>query len=277
MSYKIVVDSSSNLKNDYLKDQDIGFEVVPLTIRVDDEIFVDNDNIDVDKMLTSMHKSKKKSTSACPSPYDFLKTFEGYDNIFIITISSKLSGCYNSAINAGQQAQNEGKKVYVIDSKATAGSMILLVDEVYRLIKENYSFEEIKTKIEEYQKSINLLFVLSKYDNLVKNGRMSRFVAIIATSLAIKPLCIADNGEIKVQEKIRTFKGVLKRLVFNIGTLCKETKNKICYICHTKNLEDSLFLKSLIEKNYSFKDIRIVENRGLTAFYSLEKGIIVSF
>ena len=168
MSYKIVVDSSSNLKNDYLKDQDIGFEVVPLTIRVDDEIFVDNDNIDVDKMLTSMHKSKKKSTSACPSPYDFLKTFEGYDNIFIITISSKLSGCYNSAINAGQQAQNEGKNVYVIDSKATAGSMILLVDEVYRLIKENYSFEEIKTKIEEYQKSINLLFVLSKYDNLVK-------------------------------------------------------------------------------------------------------------
>lgn len=277
MSYKIVVDSSSNLKNGYIKDDNVGFEVVPLTIRVDDEIFVDNDNIDIDKMLSSMHKSKKKSTSACPSPYDFLKTFEGYDNIFVITISSKLSGCYNSALNACEQGCSEGKNVYVIDSKATAGSMILLVDEVYRLIKDGKSFEEVKENIIEYQKSINLLFVLSKYDNLVKNGRMSRLVAIIATSLAIKPLCVADDGEIKVQEKIRTFKGVLKRLVFNIGILCKETKNKICYICHTKNIEDSMFLKSLIEKNYEFKDVRIVENRGLTAFYSLEKGIIVSF
>lgn len=275
MKYKIVVDSSSNLTSTYINSPEIGFEVVPLTIRVDEKIYVDDDTLDVDAMLDAVNSSQNKATSSCPSPYDFAKTFEGAENVFVVTISSKLSGCYNSARLAAEQT--EGKNIYVIDSKATAGSMILIVNKLKELIDANLSFEEIKTQIDEYINSINLLFVLSKFDNLVKNGRMSRLTAVIATALAIKPLCIGVDGEIKIKEKIRTFSGVLRRLVVNIGLLCKETHNRICYICQTKNLADSLFLQKLISERYDFKEVKIVENRGLCAFYSLEKGIIVSF
>ena len=97
MKYKIVVDSSSDLTNDYIKDNSIGFEVVPLTINVENNSFIDDNNIDVDEMLSVMHSSKKKATSSCPSCGSFSESFKGAENVICITMTSKLSGTYNSA------------------------------------------------------------------------------------------------------------------------------------------------------------------------------------
>ena len=277
MKYKIIVDSSSNLLSNYIKDDEIGFEVVPLTIRVGDNVFVDNDLLNIDKMLEVMEKSSSKSTSACPSPFEFENSIKEASNSIIITISSKLSGCYNSAVLASKSFESTDKNVLVLDSKATAGTMILLVDKAYELMKKDIPWDEFVQAMNEYRDSLELLFVLNKYDNLVKNGRMSKAVAFIAKALIIEPLCVANNGEIKIQEKVRTFKGVLKRLVFNIGVLVKNTEERICVICHTRNKDDANYLKEMINSHYKFKDVRIVENRGLCAFYAEDKGLIVSF
>ena len=106
---------------------------------------------------------------------------------------------------------------------------------------------------------------------------MSKLTAFIAEKIAIKPLCYADDGEIKIKEKIRTFRGVIKRMTHYIGKMCEDTTNKICIIAHTKNESAALELKKDIEENYHFKEVRVMENRGLCAFYALEGGLIVTF
>lgn len=275
MKYRIIADSSCDLTNDYYKDDDIDFKVAPLTIHVKDEEFVDNESIDVDRMLKAMHSFNGKSTTSCPAPGEFLNLFD--DDVpykFCVTISGKMSGTFNCANFAKNQVDS---KVHVIDSKGTAGSLVLIINELIRLIKLNLPYEEICTKIDEFRDNSTLLFILSDFDNMVKNGRMSKFTSFVATTLKIKPLCIADDGDIKIKEKIRTMKACLKRLVETIGEFGSDFSQKECIISHCKNDEDAIFLKNAICEKYNFKNVSIMPMRGLCSFYALEKGITVAF
>ena len=276
MKYKICVDSSSNLVNSYINDEKIGFKVIPLTIRVGKKEFVDDDTLNVASMLKEVEETKEQCSSSCPSPNDFLDNYAGADHVICITISKKLSGSFNSACVARDMSENKDN-IFVIDSKLTAGAMRLLVNKAYELCKKDIDFDEIKAELTKYRDSLQLLFVLDKFDNLVRNGRMSKVTAFIAQLAAIKPLCYGDDGEIKVKEKIRTFKGVLKRLVHNIGVMCPVTKGRTCVISHTDNKESALLLKTLIEQEYEFDKIILDENRGLCSFYALRGGLLVSF
>ena len=261
MKYKIVVDSSSDLTKDYINDKEIGFEVVP-------------EDLNIDKMLEKMHASKNKSKSACPSCGYFTKSYEEAEYVICITMTSKLSGTYNSAYLGSNDCHS---KVHVIDSKATAGTMRLLVDKTYELMKQDLPFEQLCDELEKYKESLNLFFVLDKFENLVKNGRMSKITAFIANALYIKPLCMAQDGVIDIYEKPRTMKGALNRLVEAIAVKSPVTENKTCIISHCKNEIDANYLKEQIEKRYNFKEIIITDMKGLCSFYALEKGIIVCF
>lgn len=272
--YKIVVDSSCDLINDYINDDNVGFEVVPLTINVANKEYVDDINVDVKDMLHTMSKTKEKACSACPSPERFKSSFSGAENVICITMTSKLSGTFNSAYLAASECSNN---VCVIDSKSTAGVLILLVDKAYELMKQDKAFKDIVSELQEYQKSLHLLFVLDKFDNLVKNGRMSRLAAVVATCLYIKPLCIEQGGEIKIYEKPRTRKKALERLVENIGVLSSDFSDKKCYISHCDCESVALELKKTIEEKYSFKKVIVTRMRGLTSFYALENGLLVGF
>lgn len=276
MKFKIIVDSSSNLLNSYYQDKkDVAFKVVPLTIRIGQEEFIDNDELDVNRMLDVL-RLNDGGQSSCPSPNDYLRELDEAEYSFIITITSKLSGSFNSACVARTMCKNP-EHVFVIDSKGTAGSIVLIVEKLFELIKENKEFSVITNEITAFRNSVNLLFALDCFDNLVRNGRMSKLTAFIAEKIAIKPLCYADDGEIKIKEKIRTFRGVIKRMTHYIGKMCEDTTNKICIIAHTRNESAALELKKDIEENYHFKEVRVMENRGLCAFYALEGGLIVTF
>ena len=97
MKYKIIVDSSSNLTKDYLDDEkDILFSVAPLRMNFGGKEYVDDENLDVHQMLVDLSKCKEVPHSSCPSPQDFLSTYEGADKYLVFTISTKLSGSFNS-------------------------------------------------------------------------------------------------------------------------------------------------------------------------------------
>ncbi len=276
MKFKIIVDSSSNMIKHDFKEKEIDFAIAPLTIRVDDEEFIDDENLNTHEMLSKMNASKNKSSSSCPAPSVYLNEFQGSEYYFVFTISKKLSGSFNSALVAKDMSDFKDN-IAVIDSELTAGSIELMVNECVKLIKENKTFKEIKEGIESFVKNSHLFFILNKFDNLVKNGRMSKTVAFIANLANVKPLCVGEEGEIKIKEKIRTINGVFKRLVANIGVVCQDTKNRVMIISHTEDLKNAEALKEMIKEHYEFKDIIIKENRGLCSFYSLEGGIICSF
>jgi len=274
MKYKIVVDSSSDLTNDYIKDENIGFEVVPLTINVDGKEYVDDENININEMLKAMHESTNKATSACPSCGYFAESYKQAENVICITMTSKLSGTYNSAYLGSNDLTS---KVHVVDSESTSGGMVLLVDKAYELMKQNLDFDVIVEELEKYKETITLFFILDKFDNLVKNGRMSKVTAFIATALYIKPLCMEKDGVIDIYEKPRTMKGAINRLVDAIEKFTENKQNKTCIITHCQNESDANLLKDKIKERYDFKNIIVRETRGLCSFYALEKGLLVAF
>ena len=273
MKYQILVDSASDLKSDYIQDQNIGFKVIPLTININDQEYIDNDDLNCEQMLKDMHKSKKNS-SACPAPESFLQNFDSAEYTFIVTITAKLSGCYNAACVA-KNSYSKPENVHVIDSKAVSGTEILIVDKLVELIKEGLSFEEIKTKIDEFRDERNLYFILQKFDNLVNNGRMSKIAGLIASKLVIRPICIAHEGEIKMAKKIIGIKNAFAKMVQMIKEKAKDFSKQTIIITHCFAEEEAKEIKSNIEKLCNFKEIRILPMRGLCSYYALEKGVIV--
>ncbi|MDD4531939.1 MAG: DegV family protein [Bacilli bacterium] len=276
MKYKIVVDSSSNLKSDYIKDDEIGFEVVPLTVKIGEREFVDSDDANVEEMLEALKANKAGGTSSCPAPGTYAEAYKEADNIIVITISAKMSGSFNSAFVGSLEYKD--KSIHIVDSKGTAGMMQLIVDKTYELIKSGMDFKNVEAEIDKYTDSLNLLFVLDKFDNLVRAGRMSKIAAFVATSLSIKPLCIANKGEIKILKKTRTMKMALKNVVNEMKELIHDDDvNRVCIITSVQNDPTALKLKNIIAENMNFKEIRIVDAKILDAYYELPGGLIVSF
>ena len=97
MTWKIIADSGCDFREMANLAKDTQFESVPLTIQVENEIFVDDKQLEIDLMMEKMYASSAASKSACPSPDDYLKSFEGADKIFMVTITGTLSGSNNSA------------------------------------------------------------------------------------------------------------------------------------------------------------------------------------
>lgn len=273
--YKIVVDSSANLPSDYIQDEKVGFEVVPLVIRIDGKDYEDVPGKDPAEMLSAFHATKGKPTTSCPSPEAYLKSYQDAENVLAITISSRLSGSFNSAYVASIDA--EGCRVHVIDSKATAGNMMLLVDKAYELIKQDLPMQEIEDRIDEYVNRLNLLFVLDSFEALMKAGRVNKAVAFVASTLGIKAVCEANQGEIKLSKQARNMKKALLTLLELIGTKVTDFASRTCVISYVEKNETVDKLESLIRERYPFKEIRLVRDGLLCSYYALEGGIIVSF
>ena len=276
MKYQIIVDSCSDLDENYLDGTGIGFKIVPLKINVGDKEYVDEKGINIEEMLKGLKMPKAKSSSACPAPESFEKEFKNADYTFVVTITSKLSGCYNSAIVA-KNSYTSPEKIHVIDSKAVSGTEILIVDKLVELIKAGFEYEIICDEIEKFRDNCTLFFVLQKFDNLVNNGRMSKIAGIIASAIAIKPICKAVDGEIKMIKKIVGTKQVFSKLSLMIGDILAGDKSRKIIISHCEGKEEAETLKNQIEKNFGCTNIEIIPMKGLTSYYALEKGVIVCF
>lgn len=151
--FKIVTDSSSNVMS-LAATEKIVFASVPLKIQTAERDFVDTPELDTDEMLSYLAQYKGKSGSSCPNTAEWEKEFDGADNIFCITITSGLSGSYNSAFAAAKEhleAYPE-KKIYVIDTLSVGPEAALIIDKLCSLISKGLTFEQIVDEIKKYQK-----------------------------------------------------------------------------------------------------------------------------
>jgi DegV family protein with EDD domain len=276
MKYKIIADSSCDLEKKNVQYENIEFAVAPLTIHVDNKEFVDNNELDVEDMLKSMHEYKGKSSSSCPSPHSYYNELNGADKYFIVTISAKLSSSNNSAQVARNMCEFKDD-VFVVDSKATSGMLILIIEKLIALINQNHQYSVICDEINKYVEEIGLLFILDKFDNLVKNGRVSRIKAFLAKNLFIKPICEAKDGEINMVKKAYGLARASIMLTTILETVVRSGEHKKCIISYCESLESAQRVKAMIEKKNLFQEIRIIPMRGLNSFYALEKGIILAF
>ncbi len=278
MKWNIVLDSSCDLTKKDSKG-DIGISLVPLSIIVGDKEFVDDENLAIDDLLKAMALEKKASSSACPSPENFLDEFKKAENTICITMTSALSGTNNSARIAKEMLKETEpeKNVHIIDSHATAGKMVLLKRKAELLIEEGKEFLEICDILDAYNDNTFLTFALGGYDNLIKTGRMSKIAGILATSLGIRAVAIATSaGEIEVVKKPRGENNAVLAMA-EIMKSTKNMENMPIVISHCKNYEGALNAREIFKEKLKTEDITIVDCKGLTTFYTMEKGLIIGY
>lgn len=278
MDYKILVDSCTDLPKQLKEDSHI--KVIPLSLMVDDNVFVDNEDFNQNEFLRTMKASPNSPKSACPSPDDYMKEYGGEGDIYVVTLSAELSGSYNSAELAKRLylEENPKKNIVVFNSRSASVAQTLITMKIKEFISEGYSFDDIVQKVTSFISEMKTKFVLESLDNLRKNGRLSHLQAIVANVLNIKPVMAATpEGTIT---KLEQGRGISKALVSMAKIIERDVikpQERILAISHCNCFERAQFVKDEIMKRVPFKDCFIVDTAGVSTMYANEGGIITAY
>ncbi len=281
MVWNVVSDSSCDLRMSAFQESPVRFEIVPLRIQVGEREFIDNDELIVPDMLEAMSAEKAAASTACPSPAAFAKAFEAGDCTVCFTISANLSGTYNAAMLAREMVLEEHpeKKICIIDSKATAGAMVLLIHRAVALMQNSgpEDYDDICDQLRVYQAALRTCFTLENFDNLIKNGRMRPLVGNLLHTLGIHVIADATpQGTIHVADKARGEVKTCRAIAALMGN-SKDCTGARVVISHCENLPGALQLKKTILDMLPVKSVDIISCRGLTSFYAMEKGLIIGY
>ena len=272
MKRKIVADSSC----DIWELNGVDFAVAPMTISTDNKHYVDNQELDVHLMPEELAKYKGVSHTACPSVGSWLDCYEGFDEIFVITLTGAMSGTYNSAMTAKgiYEEENENVKVHVFDSLSTGPEMRLLIEKLKEMIEEDLTFEEIVEKGQDYLNHTRLFFALKSLHNFAMNGRVSKAVASAIGVLNISIFATAsEEGTIQQISKCRGEKKVVKSMIEHLENAGYHG-GKV-RISHADNLKLAHNVRDKILELYPHADIIVYPMGGLCTYYAEIGGLLV--
>ena len=272
MKRKIVADSSC----DIWELNGVDFAVAPMTISTDNKHYVDNQELDVHLMSEELAKYKGVSHTACPSVGSWLDCYEGFDEIFVITLTGAMSGTYNSAMTAKgiYEEENENVKVHVFDSLSTGPEMRLLIEKLKEMIEEDLPFEEIVEKGQDYLNHTRLFFALKSLHNFAMNGRVSKAVASAIGVLNISIFATAsEEGTIQQISKCRGEKKVVKSMIEHLENAGYHG-GKV-RISHADNLKLAHNVRDKILELYPNADIIVYPMGGLCTYYAEIGGLLV--
>ena len=197
---KLIIDSTVDI-NPAIKDR---FTIVPLTVHFGEEEYIDGVTIDHKQFYEKLIESDALPTTSQASPAAFAKVFEEAtadgDEAVCITVSSKLSGTYQSACIA---AEDFPGKVFVVDSRSAAIGSGILAELALKSMDEGMGAKELAEHLEEIKEKIIVIAMLDTLEYLKKGGRISKTVAFAGGLLSIKPVVAIDDGEIKILGKAR--------------------------------------------------------------------------
>ena len=278
MIWHLVSDSASDLHTVEGCQDQMDFSTIPFTIRIGGTEYIDNENIRIPEMLEANETHAELAQTSCPSPEAWLEKFSVPGPVIAFTISSALSGSYNSAFTAKSMLQEEdpNKQIAVIDSKATGPEQAMLVWKARDLILEGKPFDEIEKELNRTAEQIHTSFALASYHNLIKNGRVSRLKGFIAGHLGFWGIGIGDeNGEIAIRGKARGSKSMIRFLTEELQKVGLAGKRIV--ISHCMNEKDALALKESLLQAFPGVTVLIQPTRGLDSFYAERSGLIVGY
>ena len=277
-TYKIVVDSCCEIPEE-IKNE-ILVERVPLTLEVGDTIVIDDDNFDQASFLKMVDECPTAAKSACPSPERYMEAFDAeVERVYVVTLTSKLSGSYNSAILGKNLLEDSGKNVpeiHVFDSLSASVGETQLVLKIKELEEAGRSFEEVVEQVEAFRDEMKTYFVLDNLDTFRKNGRLTGIKALGVCKLNIKPIMYALEGVVAQKSQAIGSKKALHKMA---DILLEEGKNlheKILIISHCNCLERAQLVRDRLLESVCFKAVYILDTMGVSSMYANDGGIIVT-
>jgi DegV family protein with EDD domain len=213
MGVKIITDSTSDIPESIISDLDI--EVVPLNIHIGQDNFKHGVDIGTDEFYTKLLTGSELPKTSQPSPGEFLDVYNKFldqsDAIVSIHVTSKLSGTYNSAIQAKSEL-NVTKPIEVVDSATVSMALGLIVIRAAKIAKDGGTLEEVLKEIEYCSNNTEVLVVLDTLEYLEKGGRIGKASALIGSILSLKPILTVEDGIVGTFGKARTFTKAMNSL-----------------------------------------------------------------
>ncbi|MFB9328574.1 DegV family protein [Paenibacillus aurantiacus] len=209
---KIVTDSTTDLPRELLAQYDV--EVIPLSIYVDGESFLDTVTISPDEFIQRMIASNELPKTSQPAVGAFLEVYDRLgangDTIISIHMTGGMSGTYATACAAAEMSDS---RVEVIDSQMISQALGFQVIEAARLAREGGTVESIVARVKEIFEQTSLFVVVETLENLIKGGRIGKAAGILGTILKIKPIAMLQQGVYAPVAKVRTSSQIVKTLM----------------------------------------------------------------
>jgi DegV family protein with EDD domain len=276
MSFKLVIDSCCELPKEYENDPRIEF--IPFMMDVGERQVVDDESFDQKQFLKWLADYPHCPKSSCPSPERYMESFANTeaDDIYVITISSQLSGSYNSAVAAREMyLENKAKNIHVCDSEAAVSGEGRIALKLLELAEQGLPFAEVAQRLDAFRDEARTYFVLDNLETLRKNGRLTGVKALVASTLSIKPVMSASKGTII--QKCQAI-GIKKALTKMVDIVIKERPDALVerlLIAHCNCLERAQEVKRLLEEKANYKEIVIVGCKGLSTMYANDGGVVI--
>lgn len=274
MKRKLIADSSVDL----FALSGMDFASVPLTIATDERSFTDDEQLDVTQMLNYLASYIGRSYTACPNVEAWLQSYQGAEEIFVVTLSSNISGTYGAAVTAAALYKEEcpNAKIHVFDTLSAGPEVRMLAKKLAEDISADLSFAEICQRGEAYMKKTAIFFCLQSFHNFAQNGRVNKTVAKLGGMLGIRIMATAsDQGTVEILDKCRGDKATIKKFLEKLEKSGYQG-GKIA-LAHCENLPFAESLTQAIKEAYLAADIEIYETRGLCSFYAERGGILLGF
>ena len=276
MKTRIIVDSTADLMPEYKS----RVSVVPLTVHFGEEEYIDGVTIDHKTFYEKLIESDVLPSTSQATPDAFMKEFEkaktAGEAAVVITLASKFSGTYQSAMIAAADYEN----IYVVDSASAAMGSGILVELAFRLLDEGKSAEEIAAILEEEKKKIVIVALVDTLEYLKKGGRVSKTVAFAGTVLNIKPVLSVVDGEINMLGKARGSKMGNNLLVQEIDKAGGIDFSKPVLLGYS-GISDALLQKYIEDSRYiwegNLKEVRYTTVGSVIGTHAGPGAVVVAF
>ncbi len=260
-SYAITTDTTCDLPNEYLKQNNI--DIITLYYSMDDVIYGDDKNIEPSEFYNMMRNGKMPTTMACnPENTEqcFRKYLEAGQDVLHIAFSSALSSSYNTAAIVGRELAEEYKDrtIIVIDSKAASMGEGLMVYKAVQNREQGMNIKDNAAWLEENKLHFCHQFTVDDLNHLHRGGRVSKATAIIGTMINVKPvLHVDDEGRLISLSNVRGRKKSLNTLVDNMEKTCTGFENDIVFISHGDCLKDAEYVRDQIRERFGIQNFMI--------------------
>lgn len=281
MSFRIIADSCCDRTKETEAMNNITF--IPLTLSIGEYSISDDENFNQDDFISRVDEAGIIPKTACPAPDAFKKAMEcDEDDIYVITITDKLSGTYNSALQGKMLYEEEGEKknIHIFNSLATSGLESLIAEKICELASSGKSFDEVVSETEDFiLNHTALYFCLESLDVLNSNGRLYAMAASILKKIKLKLICErTQEGSVKLAgQEFNTNRALIKMAnIIAADMKDKDASDKKIILSHVC-CEDKAKLVAQKLENVGFNEIEIIKASGLNSVYAAKGGLIVSY
>ena len=277
MKYKIVVDSCCELQEEYRNDK--RFQFIPLGLEVGDYQIMDDRDFNQAEFLAQVAVCPTCPKSSCPSPEKYMEAYRTEaENVFVITLSSHLSGSYNSAA-LGKNLYHEQygeKNICIFDSESASSGETQYALKAMELQEKGLSFEDTVKELEAFREEMRTYFILDNLETLRKNGRLTGVKAMVVSTLNIKPIMCGDHGVIKQKSQAVGMKKAIIKLAGIMVSEVPDMKDRTLMISHCNCPDRAAFVKKELLARTEVKDVIIMDTAGISSMYANDGGVIVT-